>query len=306
MTTDAVRLLAELCEVEPPEISGESIADGRNETGWRLLQRIGALAEIDQAETVLCSACDNPHPVKVELAPVGGYRAYCPDTGWQTIDGTAILRFAVDEQWIANSIRTLIGLKPIEIRPGESLLTRIGRGKFGPYRTELFFARRISERGRNDQVTSSIAGLIGKSPAILFTTTAPDLIRGKLPSRCAVVPLQDVLRVTVGAVTFEEGPVYSALRGPDIQASGSGVGFQFSPGYRSALWSEQHFKFTPKQALAVEALHEAWFNGLPSLHQDEIQGIAETPQRMTELFNGHPAYGTLIRSDQAGHYWLDL
>ena len=208
---DAIQLLAELCEVEPPVISNDLIANSGNETSWRFLVQIGALAELDHAETVLCSACADPHPVKVELAPEGGYRAYCPDTGWQTIDGSALLRFAVDEQWIANTIRTSIELKPTAIGRDGSPLIRIGKGKFGPYSAELFFARRITERDRSDQVTSLIAGLVGKSPAILFTTTDPDLIPRDPPARCAIVRLQDVLRVSNATVSLDESPIHSAL-----------------------------------------------------------------------------------------------
>jgi len=101
------------------------------------------------------------------------------------------------------------------------------------------------------------------------------------------------------------GPIFSALRGPDPRTGVGGVGFAFTPGFRTVRWGKQLFELTDKQALAIEAMHESWFNGL-RLHQTEIQGAADTPQRMTELFRGHPAYGTLILHDDSGRYWLDL
>ena len=55
----------------------------------------------------------------------------------------------------------------------------------------------------------------------------------------------------------------------------------------------------------IEAMYDAWLQG-HRLQQSEIKAGAHTRQRMTELFRGHAAYGTLIKNDGDGRYWLDL
>jgi len=151
-----------------------------------------------------------------------------------------------------------------------------------------------------------IAGVVGRAPAILLTTTPADLVLGVPPPRCALVALQDVLNVTISAVSIDDGPFYAALRGGDPRFHADGIGFVFSPGFRSAVFGDQDYSFSDKQGQAIEALFEAWQTGNPRLHQTEIQGKADTSQRVGQLFAGHPAYGVLIKNDGAGYYWLDL
>ena len=57
---------------------------------------------------------------------------------------------------------------------------------------------------------------------------------------------------------------------------------------------------------ACSGLYDAWRSGNPRLHQTEIQGKADTSQRVGQLFGDSPAYGVLIKYDGSGYYWLDL
>jgi hypothetical protein len=139
-----------------------------------------------------------------------------------------------------------------------------------------------------------------------LTTTAPELIPGEPLSRCAIIPLDDVLKITPSGTTIDEEPIHAALRGKSPRFVGNGIGFVFSPGFRSAVVGDQEYTFADKQALVVEALYDAWQNGSRRLHQTEIQGTADTNQRIGQLFRGHPAYDSLIKHDGAGYYWLDL
>ena len=106
-----------------------------------------------------------------------------------------------------------------------------------------------------------------------------------------------------GKPDLDENLFLSALRGPIARPGTGGIGVTFSPGYRSANYGSQNFDFTNKQAQVIEALHTSRTG---RLHQDEIKGFADTNQRVVQIFAKHPAYGTLIRNDRQGHYWLDL
>ena len=211
----------------------------------------------------------------------------------------------VDENWIASSIASALGLN-FNKGPSPSAVTRVGRARFGSYTCELFLGRRLSEKSQFEEAKRIVAGQTGTAPAIIMTSTPLDLIPGEALPRCALIPLEDVLQVSASKITIDEGPIYAALRGTDYRFCGHGIGLVFSPGFRSAVLGDQEYSFTDKQALVVEALHEAWKNGAPRLHQTEIQGAAGTNQRVGQLFARHPAYGSLIKYDGVGYYWLDL
>lgn len=304
-TANLVLALRSLCECEVPEITGQGIEESSDRTAIASLVDLGALTHTDNAETVLCLGCDVPHSIGVEYAGDGVYRAFCPDSGYQPVLPDTLRRFVVDENWIAGSIATALGLKFVKASTASTVI-RVGRARFGPYACELFVGRRLSEKDRFEDAKRIVAGQTGSAPAIILTSTALDLIPGEAPPRCALIPLDEVLQVSASTISIDEGPVYAALRGTDLRFRSDGIGFVFSPGFRSAVVGDQEYTFTDKQALAVEALYEARKNGVPRLHQTEIQGAAGTNQRVGQLFAGHPAYGSLIKHDGSGYYWLDL
>lgn len=163
----------------------------------------------------------------------------------------------------------------------------------------------LSDKSRFKATRDTILRMSGNSPAVLVTSTPDDLIPGDPPPRCAILQLDTVLCIDHGRGRLEEDPFYAALRGPSRQR-GDAIGYSFSPGYRSAIFGNQEFSFTNKQAQVIEALHKAWRTGPKKLHQREIQGAVDSAQRVVHLFRGHPAHGTLIKYDGDGYYWLDL
>jgi hypothetical protein len=300
--------LRSLCEIDPPEITGQGIDESNDRSALVTLFGLGALIHIGNTESVLCFACDRPHSVSVEYAGDGQYRAYCPDSGYQPIRPEELRRMTVAEDWIMRAVRSSLSLntgsQSVPAMP--STVVRIGRARFGPYVCELFFGRRLFERSRFEEAKQTISCFIGKAPGIILTTTAADLIPGKAPPRCAIIALEDVLRVSVTEISIDEGPFYAALRGTDQRFRGDGIGFVFSLGFRSAVVGDQEYSFSDKQAQVIEALYDAWRSGVRRLHQTEIQGAAETSQRVGQLFAENPAYGVLIKYDGQGYYWLDL
>jgi hypothetical protein len=303
-----VLALRSLCEIDPPEVTGQGIEESSDRSALASLFDLGALVHIGNSESVLCFACDRPHSVSVEYAGDGLYRAYCPDSGYLQVRPEELRRLAVNEDWIARTIGSSLGLNPGgQSAPAiPSTVARIGRARFGPYACELFFGRRLFERIRFAETKRTISGLVGKAPAILLTTTPAELIPGEPPPRCAIVALEDVLHISVTQVSLDEGPFYAALRGSDHRFRAEGIGFVFSPGFRSAVVGVQKYSFTDKQAQVIEALYDAWRSGTPRLHQTEIQGKADTSQRVGQLFGDNPAYGVLIKYEGSGYYWLDL
>lgn len=302
-----VSALAVLAEIDPAEISWQSVEEDHRRSAFEALANLGALVQTANSDTVLCLACDRPHIVAIEYAGDGRYRAYCPDNGYQQVEARSLQRLAVDERWIAASIAAALGLKPKQSTgQAAGCLVPIGRTRFGPYACTLFFARRLSEKVRFEEVKRLVPAHTGTAPAIVVTSTPLALIPGEPPRRCAFVSLQDVFSISSDKLSVDEGPFMAALRGSDHRFSSGAIGFIFSPGFRSAVVGDQEYSFTDKQALAIEALYEAWQKGVGRLHKDEVQGVVDTSQRVGQLFRGNPAYGTLIKYDSSGYYWLDL
>jgi hypothetical protein len=307
MTGDLAPLLQHLCEFDPPEMSRQWIDQHELRESINALISCGALVPGENASSVLCERCDSEHWIVPEYLERGQFRGFCPVSGYHSISASAVRRFVVDETWIGSGIAAALGIRPNKNQFNEAQTALgLGRVKFGPYTCELFFGRRLYDRSRLERVVSIVSEKSGSSPAILLTSTRKELLSDSLPGRCVVIRLEAVLEIVRGKIVLNDAPMLAALRGPAPSLKEGGIGFRHSPGFRTCVYGSESFRFSETQARVVEVLHDIWKEGLPSLHQEELQGRAETTQRITQLFNGHPAYGTLIKNDRTGFYWLDL
>lgn len=67
-----------------------------------------------------------------------------------------------------------------------------------------------------------------------------------------------------------------------------------SADFSGVLWYGTYHVFTGSQARVVKALWEAWLNGTPDLRQETLLEVAGREGRLRSLFQGHPAWGTMI------------
>jgi|GEM_PF-2934798 len=79
-----------------------------------------------------------------------------------------------------------------------------------------------------------------------------------------------------------------------------------SADFRSVVWFGQEYMFTANQAACIRLLWEAWENGTPEVSGAMILENAGIDQkRLSAVFRGHPAWGTMIRPGQTkGSYRL--
>ena len=298
-----IQLLATLCEVEPSEILGQQLDELPDGPIYRQLIHLTALAHVGNAGSVFCFACQEPHPVPVEYAGQGRYRIYCPEAGYQDVDPNRLKRYIVDESWIIRAIGSPLGLRE-QPCDRDAVAVWIGRAQFGRYPCHLFFGQRLFDKARFLAACQLMTSRMGKAPGVLVTTTSTALIPGALPPRSAPLELESILRLEDGRVSLDDEPFHSLLSGRPAHP-GDMIGYTFSPGFRTAVVGDESYNFSDKQALVVEALFEARRSGTGRLHQTELQGLADTNQKMGQLFRNHPAYGNLIKHD-AGYYRLDL
>ncbi|MBL8824848.1 MAG: hypothetical protein JNJ77_19840 [Planctomycetia bacterium] len=78
-----------------------------------------------------------------------------------------------------------------------------------------------------------------------------------------------------------------------------------SPDFRSVVWDGKHYIFTPGQAAIVEVLWKALNRGTPKVGAGPLLHAADlVSDKVSKLFAGHPAWGTMIMTDGVGVYWL--
>jgi hypothetical protein len=307
MNGDLAPLLQGLCEFDPPEMSRQWIDRHELRESINALISCGALVLGKNASSVFCERCDVEHWIVPEYLERGRYRGFCPVSGYHCISAKSLQCFVIDETWIGGGIAAALGIRLKKSQSDRSQpVLSIGRARFGPYTCELFFGRRLHDRSKLERAVALVTETIGLGPAIMLTSTKKELLSGLLPERCAVIRIENVLAIVRGKISFDEAPILAALRGPVPLPREGGIGFRHSPGFRICAFGSEEFRFSKKQALIVEVLHDARREGLSGVHQDELKGSVEIGQRIVQLFNRHPAYGTLIKNDGKGFYWLDL
>ena len=139
---DLITPLLELCEIDPPEITGQGIGLSGDHAVFNALIDMSALIHVGNADTILCSGCDHSHSVSVEYAGQGQYRSYCSIAGYQQIEPNQLQRFAISEAWLAQSIASNLHVSHApQFNATPSAAIRIGRARFNQYVCEVFFAR---------------------------------------------------------------------------------------------------------------------------------------------------------------------
>lgn len=297
-------LLAEICELEPPEL----VLDGLPTDG-RLLRLIelGALVPIGARESVTCFACDEPHEALIEHKGKGAYTYYCPEAGEISVDSRLLQRYCVSMPWLAAQVS--IGLnRPASVEHLTlpiPILRQVGEFRFRHSRCLLYVARRQFLRQWWEQTQTEVRRSRGDLPTIILTTTPMALLPSAPIGGIGTVPLVDVLTFDDGKPVVREQPLLSILGGDQGQTADAGLAFFASPDYRTVTSQGIKYEFTQMQAAAIRILDTARKGSHPRIRQSLIQERISTTQRMGQLFRGHTAYGKLIKHDGNGEYWID-
>lgn len=79
-----------------------------------------------------------------------------------------------------------------------------------------------------------------------------------------------------------------------------------SEDFRSCKWFGQRFTFTPKQAMVIKALWQAWEKGnLDVSHAELLQACDSTGDRISDIFRNNSAWNSMVCGGNAkGTYRL--
>ena len=302
-------LLVQICEWEPAETTRQRMLASEDVPLFEQLIALGALKHIDNADTVLCTACDDVHTVMVDMPSAGCFRAYCPEAGYYDVPADDLKVFALDPTWIAEvTARGLdipTRIKIVELLP--SLLWWMGERRFGKSVPSIYFARLVDRPYHLRDIEAAINNRRGKPPGIIFTSTRREALPSIQLPRHLLLPVADYAELRAAELVFDQRSIERALKGEAYLEQAVSGGVIFSPDYRHVTVGTEVYTFTPKQAEAVRVMHAAHKQGVPKLGQRHILAEADSDQkRMAHLFPGHPAFGAFILHDGKGFYWLDL
>ena len=301
-------VLIRLCDEEPLRFPSQALEVVGDAQSIQLLIGAGLLVEAGNSQWVRCTACDEHHELAVEHLGRGRYRGYCHEAGFVRVPAECLRTWTVDLRHLADLLARNLGIRRREL-PEEVIddhLFYLGSQRIHSYRTRLFLGRRLDDPGVFEQVSQALEKRYDGGPTILLATTDWRQVQRALPSRHALVSLQDACSWLGREFRVDENVLLQRLRGHDPRFHAGGIGYVFSPGFRSAVVGDQKYQFTKKQAEVVEVLFGAFTSGLGKMHQDEVMGMVDSSQRIGQLFQGNPAYGTLIMNDSQGYYWLSL
>jgi hypothetical protein len=141
-------------------------------------------------------------------------------------------------------------------------------------------------------VRAAIRALIG----MLLATVAPEYLREDVEVTVRSASGRRLWAASIHPNQLAAGGVPDPPNGPRRPAT------SHSPDFRSYVWGQERYSFTPNQAAMVRVLQEAHDAGAPDVgHDTLLEAAGSEGGRVREVFRGHPAWGNLIvRGDTKG------
>ena len=241
--------------------------------------------------------------ISVDVVRRNGKNMYfSPSDGWVRVSDDDIALYKVDTDWLVRRVMAALEIpsryraKPIL----DDAIWVLGKHRIERQRIAIIIARNLVE--------PAVFGVLcqyldnnhkARNPALVVTLDRQLPTHLQLPDQNVLVRLEEALLLESDHVEINTRMLAGKLGG---QVTRDG----FSNGYRHLRFDGQEYKFTKNQAEVVEYLHQA---GGPRNQHEILAGVNSRQDRLTHVFRGggkrHPAWGTVIRKDDKGNYWLD-
>ncbi len=245
-------------------------------------------------------------------AKTESYRYFSSAVGWVTVSAAQVQRFRVVMgrllTWLGGLFELGSAYRPISLC--ESVLWHLGVARFGQYKVNLYFVRRLEAADNLRAFMGAIRKEAARAPTLIVSTSTSEILPIELPVDMALVPLERLLVRGNTLCTLDHSAVLTILRGCSIaKESDSGIGLRFSTDYRQVHWNGMAYQLTKKQAAVVEALDREGGRA----HKDLLQAEANTNEALHRIMRNkvqgkwvtHPLWGTLIKGEGNGYYALE-
>ncbi|RLA47308.1 MAG: hypothetical protein DRR42_17680 [Gammaproteobacteria bacterium] len=228
---------------------------------------------------------------------------FSPADGWVAVSDEDINLYKVSFDWLLRKIMDALDIADRHV-PKEILEDKIwvlSQHRIEKQNINIIVVRNIKNAIVFDALTNYLNNHHNvRNPALVIALDQQLPAHLQLPDQNNLVRIGEAIKWDKEA--FELNTALLAGRmGGTISKPG------FSIGYRTLVSNGLPYKFTKKQAEALEYLDKN--NGKP-IHQDEIlAGINSAQSKLLQLFRSkgqkHPAWGVIIQGDGNGNYWLE-
>jgi hypothetical protein len=282
-------------------ITAQNLADHFGAAGKKLLE-IGALIQVGSRNDT--ESMTDHEGKSVEVVRHDGKNAYfSPTAGWVNVPAEDLLLYGACPVWLTNLFKTAVGIEAhVEPKPiVEQKAWLLGDVWLKKVKSPIILVMHL----RREQVFSSVKAYLeqnhNKRPALLIALDSALPAHLSLPAQNRVITIDE-------AIDMNEEKFVLRL---DLMAERMGASISqqgFSEGYRTAFINGVKYKFTVKQAEAIQYMIES---GKP-VHQDEITAEISPNAKTRRLIsyfrsgnNTHPAWGVIVKGDNSGNFWLE-
>ena len=239
----------------------------------------------------------------VEIQRRDGKNMYfSPADGWIAVMDEDIALYKINFDWLLRQVMNALDIAdrhmPREILQGN--VWALGQHRIEKQNINLIVVRNIKKNIVFDALISHLNNHHkARNPSLVITLDQrlPDYLN---------LPNQNELLKIGEAIKWDKD--YFELN--TVLLSGKMGGATSTPGfsnsYRTLVSNGVSYKFTKKQAEALEYLDK----GNKLFNQDEVLAeINSTQSKLLQVFRSkgkkHPAWGVIIKGDGNGNYWLD-
>lgn len=228
---------------------------------------------------------------------------FSPSDGWVAVSDEDIALYKINFDWF---IREIMNALSIAERHTPKIILEdniwaLGQHRIGKQNTHLIIVRNLGKRAVLDSLIQHLNNHHkGRDPALVITLDGQVPAHLQLPGQNVLMRIEEAIVIEKDSFELNER-LLSGKMGGSLSQDG------FSGGFRNLIVNGTQYKFTKKQAEAMEFMHAA---GKPR-HQDEILAeINSTQSKLLQVFRSsgksHSAWGQVIKSDNKGNYWLEL
>lgn len=293
--------LLELCSSSEPSIKKSFAKEIFGENCQALIDE-NILLHFKNLKDV--EVCDGDHEYVSEIQRRDGKNMYfSPADGWVAVNEDEIALYKVNLNWFVRQIMIALDIDERHTPKNifEENIWALGQHRIDKQNINLIVARNL----KSSLVLGALVNYLNdfhkaRNPALVIALDKSIPSHLVLPGQNKLIKIDEAIKWDKKA--FELNTVLlTGKMGGIVSQPG------FSVGYRTLLSNGKTFKFTKKQAEALEYIDKQ--NGKP-VNQDEVlAGINSTQSKLLQLFrsNGkkHQAWNVIIKGDGNGSYWLE-
>lgn len=228
---------------------------------------------------------------------------FSPEDGWVPILDEEIALYKINFDWFIRQVMNALDIadrySPKEIL--EDYVWALGVHRIEKQNIHLMVVRNIKKNIVFDALINHLNNNHkARNPALVITLDRHVPTYLKLPNQNELVKINETMVWDNDNFKLNTYLLAGKMGGIRTQDG-------FSGGFRNLVADGKQYKFTKKQAEAIEFLHNA---GNPR-HQDEILAEINSSQtKLLQVFRSggatNNAWGNVIKYDGKGNYWLDI